>query len=376
MRRTRDPFLDAARGVAALMVCAGHLRAAALLELASQPDQALWSKGLYLLTGLGHQAVMVFFVLSGYLVGGSVWAARSHLHWPTYLIARLSRLWTVLLPCLLLTWLADQWGQSMAPALYQGAASAVWHSGPPPGSLDASWRTALGNVFFLQTIAVPVFGSNGPLWSLANEFWYYIAFPCLLAGWWGVAACVALMACMPGALVWGFGVWLLGVGVHLLHQPGRVWPLWARALAALGLAGALGLSKWGGAHAWPEALTDTVLGLAFALCLLTSLGQTWGAAGRGWAQVWTRAWAWLSDISFSLYLVHFPVVMLLGARWFEASRMPSRPASWLVFAACLCGLVLLGRAVWWAFERHTPWVKGQMTQALGAWAVPVRKGGV
>lgn len=23
---------------------------------------------------------------------------------------------------------------------------------------------------------VPIFGSNGPLWSLANEFWYYVLF--------------------------------------------------------------------------------------------------------------------------------------------------------------------------------------------------------
>ena len=30
------------------------------------------TKVFYLATGLGHQAVMIFFVLSGFLVGGSV----------------------------------------------------------------------------------------------------------------------------------------------------------------------------------------------------------------------------------------------------------------------------------------------------------------
>lgn len=32
---------------------------------------------------------------------------------------------------------------------------------------------------FLQTRFTPVFGSNGPLWSLFNEFWYYVLFPAL-----------------------------------------------------------------------------------------------------------------------------------------------------------------------------------------------------
>jgi peptidoglycan/LPS O-acetylase OafA/YrhL len=37
--------------------------------------------------------------------------------------------------------------------------------------------TFVGNLAFLQTIAVPIFGTNGPMWSLANEFWYYLIFP-------------------------------------------------------------------------------------------------------------------------------------------------------------------------------------------------------
>ena len=40
----------------------------------------------------------------------------------------------------------------------------------------------MGNLFFLQTIFVPPFGSNAPLWSLSFEFWYYLLFPlCLFA---------------------------------------------------------------------------------------------------------------------------------------------------------------------------------------------------
>ena len=38
----------------------------------------------------------------------------------------------------------------------------------------------IGNMFGLQTILVPSFGGNFPLWSLANETWYYILFPLLV----------------------------------------------------------------------------------------------------------------------------------------------------------------------------------------------------
>jgi peptidoglycan/LPS O-acetylase OafA/YrhL len=34
----------------------------------------------------------------------------------------------------------------------------------------------LGNLLFVQDFKVPVYGSNGPLWSLAFEFWYYMTF--------------------------------------------------------------------------------------------------------------------------------------------------------------------------------------------------------
>ena len=54
----------------------------------------------------------------------------------------------------------------------------------PPLHLDAA--TFWGNLVFLQTILVPTYGTNALLWSLANEFWYYMLFPLLavlIHGW-------------------------------------------------------------------------------------------------------------------------------------------------------------------------------------------------
>jgi peptidoglycan/LPS O-acetylase OafA/YrhL len=38
------------------------------------------------------------------------------------------------------------------------------------------FSTFVGNLLQLQTIVVSSLGSNGPLWSLANEWWYYVLF--------------------------------------------------------------------------------------------------------------------------------------------------------------------------------------------------------
>jgi peptidoglycan/LPS O-acetylase OafA/YrhL len=46
--------------------------------------------------------------------------------------------------------------------------------------LNSGVKEFLGNLFFLQDILVKTFGTNPPLWSLTNEFWYYIIFHLLL----------------------------------------------------------------------------------------------------------------------------------------------------------------------------------------------------
>jgi peptidoglycan/LPS O-acetylase OafA/YrhL len=84
----------------------------------------------------------------------------------------------------------------------------------------------IGNYAFLQGIYVPTFGSNGPLWSLANEFWYYIAFPFLVCALWprlsaaqrllNVLLLIAILAFVhPQIALMGL-IWLMGVAIHYL----------------------------------------------------------------------------------------------------------------------------------------------------------------
>src|SRR6202030_3749589 len=86
----------------------------------------------------------------------------------------------------------------------------------------------LGNLFFVQTILCRTFGSNGPLWSLANEFWYYLLFPLLFCAvamkaqvvvkFGSVAIDLAICYLLPtGLLVYGL-TWLFGVAASMFHS--------------------------------------------------------------------------------------------------------------------------------------------------------------
>ena len=198
--KPRDEILDLIRGLSALVVLLAHVRGFVLLDLGQLESPGLVTKGFYFATGIHHQAVMVFFVLSGYFVGGTVMDAlgRGKFSAPRYALARLSRLWVVLVPALLLTFLLDAAGRSMDASAYAGALREQFMSGPELGSgASASIGSFLGNLAFLQTIELPVFGSNGPLWSLANEFWYYVLFPLLAAALAPVWLPVTRHAMMP-----------------------------------------------------------------------------------------------------------------------------------------------------------------------------------
>jgi peptidoglycan/LPS O-acetylase OafA/YrhL len=365
------------RGFAALLVTVGHLRSVLFVDQSQVLESELLVKVFYLLTSLGHQSVVVFFVLSGYLVGGSVLAAGSKFSFHAYLRARLARLWSVLIPCLGLTWLVDQSLLYCAPDALDGHYAQLWHLGPKIGEYDNSIFTLLGNILFLQTLTVPVFGSNGPLWSLANEFWYYILFPLLYImtqplGCKRSGGKILVTAAVVGIIFWmmptemlvGFVVWLFGAFVVLAKAQKRLMPFKHSGLLSVALLMvATGLSKWSvlaGAQLWG----DVGLGLAVACALLFS--REWTLASYATVKRWSQR---LSDRSFSLYLSHFPVVMLLGAVFSRDHRRQPDLMSYLGFVLALIGLLLVAHFVWFVFERRTDEVRRWLTSLSTKWAM-------
>jgi peptidoglycan/LPS O-acetylase OafA/YrhL len=129
----------------------------------------------YLLSRYVHSAVVVFFLLSGYLVGGSIIrsTASGRWSWRDYLLARGVRLYLALAPALLLTMVWDRIGLGIASGSQGNNDTARAIVTAPEIATNSGLVPFVGNLAFLQTIAVPNYGSNFALWSSANEGWYY-----------------------------------------------------------------------------------------------------------------------------------------------------------------------------------------------------------
>ena len=260
---------------------------------------------------------MVFFVLSGYFIGTSVLESLGNLRWSwrTYLVSRITRLQLVLFPALVLGALWDRIGMRIpqASSLYYDA---LYKFNVPSVALRSTVPVFLGNFFYLQSIVSPVFGSNGPLWSLSYEFWYYILFPALIlaAAWSGIRSRI-LYAGLALLLVWFIGpqislyflIWLAGVLVGHLQRITK----YRSASPALPVAGGI---LFAGSLAWcrthplsSDLLTDYIVAFFFALWLYSLLLGSREDASPAYAHAAKK----LAGFSYTLYLTHFPALLLL-----------------------------------------------------------------
>ena len=363
--------LDCLRGLAALLVVVEHLRAFLFVPFPQVVSPGVITKAFYLVTGLGHQAVMIFFVLIGFLVGGSVITAlqKGKWSWRAYLLRRMSRLWVVLIPALFLTLFWDKLGSAIAPEGYHGVFRELYHSGPTP-TIPADWSigTFLGNTFFLQTILVPCFGTNGPLWSLANEFWYYLLFPLLILLVIPGTRVPARLACLllaagiliflPKQILIGGLIWLLGAGVFYVIQIGRIrsiasHPVWLILSLLLTIA-ALLASRSGRIGEGADLLIGIgCAALVAGLATRASVSYFYGMLSAG-----------ASEISYTLYLVHFPVLAFLFFGFFKGGQMSPGLTTGSCFSITLGGVLLYSIAIWWLFERNTDRVRKVIERSL------------
>lgn len=113
-----------------------------------------------------------------------------------------------------------------------------------------------------------------------------------------------------------------------------------RVLSAVLFVVALLLAKQGQAG-------DLALGIAVAASLpvlarLPSMGESYARVARG-----------MSEISYTLYLTHFPLLTLIAMTMFAPSRSaPGLVVSLLFFILLTCSLIWAW-LMWWLFERQT-----------------------
>lgn len=316
--------------------------------LGDQPHRYL-SWIFFEVTNTGIAPVVVFFVLSGFLVGGKVLerVANGTFDVEAYAFDRISRIYLPLLPALLFT---------LVICLVCGS----------PVSIGAFF----GNIFGLQGVYCSSFGGNAPLWSLAYEFWFY-----LLAGYIGLLFGSSYR--LKGAL---FGValifvvftrldpdllfcWCLGAFAYSLHSKSFK-PAWFFCSIVLVLLG-YGLLQY---------VTDTANAKAFAsfypsrgvAILILSLGLAALLPFLAQRPPRIRALAFierggtkLAAFSYTLYLTHWPLLHLWHHFLYEKFTIFSLYAL-LWFTVKLLSCVLVAWLLYLPFEGQTARVRNWM----------------
>lgn len=259
----------------------------------------------------GHTMVILFFVMSGFIISRTTIDAR--LDFKKYVIYRASRVYTVAIPAIALSAiLSGVWAGWFArdssfqyPDFRSVTRTLLF--------LEHSWR--VGNGMSL----------NPPFWSLCYEVWYYALFACVLflKGWTRLAWSGLLLAIMGPALWALMPAWW--VGVYLTGQPVRIKNTLANsALALVCLVSVIFVVEFGLDTAVQKALSDRIpqmwhLGFStkfltdnfIAVCFALAL---WFCAGIRFALPPVsvcRVGTFLAGFSFTLYLFHDPLLRVI-----------------------------------------------------------------
>lgn len=312
MNRGLSIWLDVLRAGATLVVVFSHFAYARFTNGTFQ-----WVRDY----NFGSDAVVVFFVVSGLVIA---FAAGRDGDAATYAFNRLTRLWSVLLPALVLTIAFDRIGLMVDPSAYpQGFFEP--HSIAKMILRGASFSNEFAGLNRFRL------GSNGPLWSLSYEAAYYVLF--------GIAIYMsgARRAIMLAAVAYFVGVpilmlmpsWLMGVYAWHLIKTDRIKTIpRSRALIfAIGGPVIYAVMQITGTPADLLALSSALFGVNMNPTFAFSDEFIWnGLIGLltvahviGMARLLQHSRAdspavrWVAGASFSLYVTHYPTLHLLNA---------------------------------------------------------------
>lgn len=335
----KDVAINAWRGIAALLVAYFHCRQVTWIgmhqfhRISPAMDANTVVSYLTFPIAWGSAGVPIFFVISGYCIHRAM--ARRLIANPSapldsgnFLLRRFARIYPVLLAALLLTLALDSFSTTFLPVSrkinpFDVHAFAV-------------------NLLSLQGIAGKTFGSNGALWTLSIEMQFYLVYPLLIAlrrriGMRDVLIFVGLVNITSALLLerhqiivftsywfaWTIGAWIAEAKAHGT----RAGPRMGIAASMIALAGcaAFSLAQYAAFQLWA---------IAFAVYLFSALDKPW----RDTLAV--RGLSWLGEFSFSLYVVHLPVFVLLASVFFRSALQTQIWAS-IAFTAVAVGVAFV-----------------------------------
>ena len=169
MNQAQSTYLDILRGLAAQLVVVGHI-----YSMYWNPTHTL---------GLGDLGVIIFFILSGFLITYTTLIKRERRGYTgyQYFSDRFFRIFVPYIPAVLLIVVLDAFvNNSNDGSVYAEfytvkdfVATISMHQQHPVG-------LAFDKVFHIDQLKLTTFGSGRPLWTVANEWWLYIVFGLLL----------------------------------------------------------------------------------------------------------------------------------------------------------------------------------------------------
>lgn len=355
----RDFGLDAIRAAAITMVLTTH---SGLFAMGS----INYRSGV--LPALGFLGVELFFGLSGYLIGSILLSGRHTM--PTFYLRRLAKI--------------------LPPYLLGLALIMIFM--PQAGG----WGSFFSHLFFIQDFFPEQVLYFPVSWSLAIEFWFYLLIPLMLlpAIRWAkgrqlLVACVGLLLLILAARwiyvinahpTWEFGIHrfvplrfdallfgVLAAIIEFRHHRLHRW-LVRREVAILGLVvlgalaatfGMLFLNQVKLEEAtWFKSIGLSAVGAS--ICVLVLAAKHHLSLAKPWPII-TPAITWLSQISYSLYLIHLFIFFFFGSMlggpglwgnpWWllGLSVSSSLVLSWVTYELFEVGLVL--RARHWVEKR-------------------------
>jgi peptidoglycan/LPS O-acetylase OafA/YrhL len=347
--------LDGLRGLAALYVVLFHCW---LYTFPGYPDSSAppWLEGLM----FGRLAVVFFLVLSGF----SLAISPARHGWRSGGVGRFLRrrawrilppYWAALAMSLIISWL-------VVPAS---------HSGPPTGTSILVYGLAAQDMFTAPT-------PNGAFWSIGVEIELYLLFPLLLfirqrVGAAALVACVTIPVIARGLMAANaspvegdnwlaphlapvFVAGVVGAAVVTASDRGRRLPWgWFAVLAALPVL-ALGViqgSVWTVKHYfWID------LAIAPAMSMLLAAVAT-GRPAILVRLLTARPVQGLGNFSYSLYLIHLPIVMTVVRRVAPLFCSPGLPVFWFTLIVALpvsvLGAWLFSKIFEMPFKRNRSW---------------------
>jgi len=337
-------YLDLMRFIAAVLVVLSHYTSHGMFGPAAKAAGH----------NLGRESVMVFFILSGFVIAWT--CAEQALSLRQYVVARSARIYSVALPVLLAAF-----GAALIAAQLPGITVESAYQLQKPWLYLPLHALFMGDLWTLTETPPWLV----PYWSLGYEVWYYVLFGVMFfgRGAWRVLLGAAVLLVMGPKLWLLLPVWLAGVLLYKMRTPlplttGQARVGWALTLAALALykiAGLDELLRTAGGALWPFPgfpLSSANRYLADYLVTLIMLPHFLFArqAQFGALQAWQQPIRTLAAYTFALYLVHglvmglweqfvgvepggvFPVLMLsvcIGLVTYACGVFGERQRAWL-----------------------------------------------